>query len=128
MITEMLGLKAEGFDRRLRVCSPILPAGVPALEVHDMKVAGARVSLRFEQHGDRVKIIVLNQDGVLDVVGEPSVSTLLGKNMLSSALEDIALDIDRGGIGIALIGLIRGCSSVDRVQLSKQSSGGAAHV
>ncbi|HEX4740577.1 MAG TPA: glycogen debranching N-terminal domain-containing protein [Caulobacteraceae bacterium] len=71
MISEMLGLRPEGFDRRLRICRPMLPPGVPCLEIHQMKVAGAAVSLRFEGRGERVTASVLGCDGALEVAVEP---------------------------------------------------------
>jgi len=51
----------------LDVCRPLLLAGVPALEIRDIQVADARVSLRFEGRGDCVEATVLDRDGALEV-------------------------------------------------------------
>jgi hypothetical protein len=76
-----------------------------------------------------VKTSLLNQIGALDVVDEPRMAILAHEELcLSMCDEEITLNMDRGGIEIALITLVRGRSLDDRVQLSKQSSGGVARV
>lgn len=47
MLAEMLGLRAEGFEKRLRVVRPVLPDSVDEVELRDIAVAGGSVSLRF---------------------------------------------------------------------------------
>ena len=47
MTTELLGLHADGFEKRLRIRRPLLPDGVETLSLHELRVAGATVSLKF---------------------------------------------------------------------------------
>ncbi len=55
MLTELLGLRSDGFARRLVMRRPLLPDGVDELALHDMRAADGRVSLRFVRDGARVK-------------------------------------------------------------------------
>jgi glycogen debranching enzyme len=52
LLTSGLGLRADGLDRRLRVCRPSLPRWVNRVEVVGLRVAGARIDLRFERAAD----------------------------------------------------------------------------
>ncbi|MGH6991739.1 MAG: amylo-alpha-1,6-glucosidase, partial [Caulobacteraceae bacterium] len=67
MLTELLGLRAEGFERRLRVRQPMLPPGVDTLRLDGVRVAGATVSLSFRRRDDRAEASVLEQSGKLEV-------------------------------------------------------------
>ena len=69
MVSELLGIWSDGFGRRLRIRRPLLPDGVDALVLRDMRVAGTAVSLRFARvsggvsaevvaGGDRLETIV----------------------------------------------------------------------
>lgn len=69
MVSELLGIQSDGFSRRLRIHHPLLPDGVDALVLRDMRVAGTAVSLRFARtpggasteviaSGDRLEVIV----------------------------------------------------------------------
>jgi glycogen debranching enzyme len=71
MVTEMLGLHADGFDKRLRVVRPVLPEGIDGVELRDISVAGAAVSLRFQRRsGGAVEGEVVETRGKVDVVFE----------------------------------------------------------
>ncbi|RYI33034.1 MAG: hypothetical protein EON48_03565 [Acetobacteraceae bacterium] len=67
MVTELLGLQADGFARRLRVHRPMLPEGVDELTLRGLRVAGATVSLRFRHRDDAVRTEVLTLDGILEI-------------------------------------------------------------
>ncbi len=54
MLTELLGLHADGFARRLHVRRPLLPEGVDGLALHDLRVAGGMASLRFTRRSSGV--------------------------------------------------------------------------
>ena len=72
MLQTALGLVPLGFERRLRIVSPLLPPLVRRLEVHRLKVGNATVSLRFERNtDDLVKVQVLKVDGDLTINIEP---------------------------------------------------------
>ncbi|MBW4025572.1 MAG: hypothetical protein HIU92_21070 [Proteobacteria bacterium] len=68
MVAELLGLSADGFDKRLHVQRPLLPDGVDGLALHDLRVAGGTASLQFTRHGDRVRTEVIASDGLTVVV------------------------------------------------------------
>jgi glycogen debranching enzyme len=68
MVTELLGLSADGFDKRLHVQRPLLPDGVDGLALHDLRLAGGTASLRFTRNGDCVKTEVIASDGLTVVV------------------------------------------------------------
>ena len=71
MLTEMLGLRAEGFEKRLRVVRPVLPAGLDSVELRDVSVAGAVVSLRFQRRsGGAIEGEAIETRGAVDVVFE----------------------------------------------------------
>ena len=69
MVTELLGLQADGFAGRLTVRRPLLPDGVNELALHGLRAAGGTASLRFTRHGDAVETEVIASDG-LEVVIE----------------------------------------------------------
>ena len=72
LVESLLGLQAEGFERRLRVVRPVVPSFVHEVELRDLAVAGARVDLRFRRRGTApdVRAEVLDVRGDLDVVIE----------------------------------------------------------
>ena len=72
MLVSLLGLTPEAFDGRLRVVRPVLPDGVDQAELHGLRVGEAHVDLRFTRRKKGVAVVVLKQDGPLDVVVEPS--------------------------------------------------------
>ena len=70
MVTELLGLHADGFGKRLHVRRPLLPAGVNGLALHDLRVAEGAASLSFTREGDKVGTKVLAASGGIEVVVE----------------------------------------------------------
>ena len=68
MLTELLGLQADGFAKQLRIRRPILPEGVGAVCLHDVRVARTTVSLRFSRHADRVQAEVIRGGEGMDIV------------------------------------------------------------
>ena len=69
MATELLGLSADGFARRLVVRRPRLPDGVDSLALHGIRAGGGTAALRFSRSGETVATEVLAVSG-LDVVVE----------------------------------------------------------
>jgi glycogen debranching enzyme len=68
LLTVTLGLDPDGFERRLRIVRPHLPAFVERLEVRGLPVAGARADLVFERRdGDTTTVEVGHIAGDLDV-------------------------------------------------------------
>jgi glycogen debranching enzyme len=67
-----LGLRADGPGRRLVVRRPSLPHWLGRVEVEGLRIAGARVDLRFERAGARGQVALTDAriDGDLDVVLE----------------------------------------------------------
>ena len=71
LLATMLGLTPEAFERRLRIVRPLLPAFVDRLELRGLRVADARVDMRFERTGDTdASGRVLAVEGALDVTVE----------------------------------------------------------
>lgn len=64
MVTELLGLRADGFTRRLHVRRPLLPDGVDGLALHGLRAGGGTASLRFTRHGHAVRTEVTASDGL----------------------------------------------------------------
>jgi glycogen debranching enzyme len=74
LIEAMLGLSPDAFEKRLRVVRPMLPDFVNHMELHDLTVGTARVSLRFERTPENTTAVtVLDSEGELEVVVEPEV-------------------------------------------------------
>ncbi len=67
MIVSTLGLVPKGFERRLRIDRPTLPAFVEHLELRRLPVAGAHVDLAFERVKGRTEVSVRRLEGSLDV-------------------------------------------------------------
>jgi len=70
MVTELLGLHADGFGKRLHVRRPLLPTGVNGLALHELRVAGGTASLSFTREGDKVGTKVLAASNGFEVVVE----------------------------------------------------------
>ena len=64
MLTELLGLSADGFARRLAVRRPLLPDGVNTLTLHGIRAGGGTAALRFTRTGDAVDTEVLAAHGL----------------------------------------------------------------
>jgi glycogen debranching enzyme len=73
LLTTMLGLVPEAFDRRLRVVRPRLPSFAGHLTIRGVRVGDATVDLAFERSEDRRTIArVTRVEGELDVQIEDS--------------------------------------------------------
>jgi glycogen debranching enzyme len=73
LMEAMLGLSPNAFEKRLSVVRPLLPDFVNNIELRDLTVGAARVSLRFERTPeDTTAVTVLHTEGELDVVVEPA--------------------------------------------------------
>ncbi|MBW8890054.1 MAG: amylo-alpha-1,6-glucosidase [Fibrobacteres bacterium] len=72
MLTTLLGLRPDGFQRRLAIVRPMLPAGCNWLEWKRLRVRDAKVDLRFERDGERVRVRVLKTEGQLEVAHAPA--------------------------------------------------------
>jgi glycogen debranching enzyme len=70
MVSELLGLSADGFAKRLHVRRPLLPDGVDTFVLHDLCIGAAKVSLRFARHAEGVAAQVIANEGGLNVVIE----------------------------------------------------------
>jgi len=68
MVTELLGLQADGFAGRLNVIRPLLPDGVDELSLLGLRVAGGTASLRFTRQGGATGTEVIASDGVEVVI------------------------------------------------------------
>jgi glycogen debranching enzyme len=68
LATAGLGLAPDGLARRLRVVRPTLPPGVGRLEVRGLRIAGARLDLRFERSGGQVALADATAHGDLAIV------------------------------------------------------------
>ncbi len=64
MATELLGLSADGFARRLVVRRPLLPDGVDSLALHGIRAGGGTAALRFSRSGETVATEVLAANGL----------------------------------------------------------------
>ena len=69
MVSELLGLDADGFARRLHIRRPMLPDGVNELALHHVSVGDAFVSLRFTRRsGGTSTSVIANASGIEVVV------------------------------------------------------------
>jgi hypothetical protein len=67
-LSTLLGLHPDAVAGRLRIVEPRLPHHVRWLELHDVRVAAARVNLRWERRGDgTIDVSWHVRDGRLDV-------------------------------------------------------------
>jgi len=74
LMEAMLGLSPAAFEKRLDVVRPMLPDFVNHMELHDLSVGDARVSLRFERTPENTTAVtVLRTEGDLEVVVQPEV-------------------------------------------------------
>jgi glycogen debranching enzyme len=70
MMSELLGLNADGFAKRLHIRRPLLPDGVDTLVLHRVSIGNASVSLRFTRHAEGAAAsVIANDDGVEVIVG-----------------------------------------------------------
>jgi len=68
MVTELLGLHADGFAKRLHVRRPLLPDGVDGLALHGLRAGGGTASLRFTRHGGAAETEILASEGIEVIV------------------------------------------------------------
>lgn len=68
MIAELLGLHADGFAKRLHIHRPLLPDGVDMLALHDVRVAGTTVSLRFSRQPGGISPEVIEGGSGLEII------------------------------------------------------------
>ncbi len=59
MVSEMLGLKVDGFGKSITARRPMLPDGVDRLELHDIQVGDAKVALGFTRSDQGAEMTVL---------------------------------------------------------------------
>jgi glycogen debranching enzyme len=73
MLTTLLGLEPDAFNRRLRIVRPMLPEFVERLDVMRLAIGAAKVDLRFTRTVKDIAVEILRLDGELDVsVEQPS--------------------------------------------------------
>ncbi len=71
LLTSLLGLTPEAFDKRLRVVRPVLPQHLEHVTLRGLRVGRAKVDLRFATGAEgKVGVEVLGKQGELDVVAE----------------------------------------------------------
>ncbi|NPD66781.1 hypothetical protein HN018_25535 (plasmid) [Lichenicola cladoniae] len=68
MVSELLGLEADGFDKRLDIRRPLLPDSVDTLTLHRVAVGNATVSVRFTRHATGASAAVFANDSGVEVV------------------------------------------------------------
>jgi glycogen debranching enzyme len=89
MITAGLGLVPDGLNRKLRVRRPTLPRHVDRLTIQGLRIADARVDLRFERVGGRSAAVALTDariDGDVEVLLEIPPT---GVQVLAPKLDDV---------------------------------------
>lgn len=75
LMTTLLGLVPEAFERRLRIVRPLLPGFVNYCELRGLRVGSARVDLAFERtERGTIAVKVARIDGDLAVVIQPAVA------------------------------------------------------
>lgn len=76
LMTTLLGLAPEAFDRRLRIVRPLLPDFVSYCELHGLRVGQARADLSFERtERGTIAVTVSRVEGDLDIVIQPTRSS-----------------------------------------------------
>jgi glycogen debranching enzyme len=71
LLTSLLGLQPEAFDKRLRVVRPVLPQRLEHVALRGLRVGAAKVDLRFATGSDgKVEVEVLHKEGELEVAVE----------------------------------------------------------
>ncbi len=70
LLSTVLGLVPEAFERRLRIVRPWMPAPTYYIELRSLRVGDARVDLRFERTPAGTSVRTLRIEGSLDIVVE----------------------------------------------------------
>jgi glycogen debranching enzyme len=89
MIAAGLGLVPDGLRRKLRVRRPALPRQLDRLEIHGLRIADARVDLRFERVGGPSGAVALTDariDGDVEVLLEIPPT---GVQLLAPSLDEL---------------------------------------
>jgi glycogen debranching enzyme len=66
----MLGLEPDAYTRTLRIVRPYLPAWVPWVEIHGLRLADTSVDLRWERTEAATSVAVRQQLGAIQVIVE----------------------------------------------------------
>ena len=99
----MLGLYPFAPARVLGLVRPRLPAWLPSVTLHDLRVGEATVSILFERDGDGTAMhTVLEQDGPLWIVEVPPPDAVDGDDGILARLVGWALEHAPGGTATAL--------------------------
>ena len=67
LLTTLLGLTPEAFEKRLRISRPLLPEFLDRLELRELHVGGAVVDLAFRRRRQGIDVNVVKLQGELDV-------------------------------------------------------------
>jgi glycogen debranching enzyme len=67
LLTILLGLTPEAFEKRLRISRPLLPEFLDRLELRELHVGGAVVDLAFRRRRQGIDVNVVKLQGELDV-------------------------------------------------------------
>jgi hypothetical protein len=65
-----LGLEPDAYTRTLRIVRPYLPAWVPWVEIHGLRLADTSVDLRWERTEAATSVAVRQQIGAIQVIVE----------------------------------------------------------
>jgi hypothetical protein len=72
MMSSLLGLTADAFNKRLRVVRPVLPTFVNELDFRRIKIGDSTIDLHFKRATDgKVQVDVVNRSGSINVEVEP---------------------------------------------------------
>ncbi|HEX6507300.1 MAG TPA: glycogen debranching N-terminal domain-containing protein [Chloroflexota bacterium] len=72
LLQTILGVAAVPFSKRIDV-TPALPSGLEQITVENMRIVGARVSLRLIRQGTSVLIDIMDNPDELDIIIHPAV-------------------------------------------------------
>jgi hypothetical protein len=67
LLTTLLGLIPEAFDKRLRINRPLLPEFLDRLDLRGLRVGEATADLHFQRGTEGIHVDVVRLDGRLDV-------------------------------------------------------------
>ena len=70
LLTVILGLEPDAFQRRLRIVRPVLPKNIDRVEIKQLRVNDARVDLLFERQNGVVTPEVRGREGNIEIVFE----------------------------------------------------------
>jgi glycogen debranching enzyme len=70
LLTTLLGLEPDGFEKRLRIVRPLLPTGLDRVTVSGLRVGEASVDLAFRRGPAGIDAEVVSLRGELDVVAD----------------------------------------------------------